>query len=91
MKIMNKKLMRFFRYFLIWFCVGFILSSFVTSCSSVNTGYQNMFGLKVEAYYSKKTGVVCFTETNDGKGGLQCLPAKDINTKQLNPGDWTVV
>jgi uncharacterized protein YceK len=74
------------RLFVAIFAVGLL-----SGCSKISTVKQNMIGQDLEAYYSVKTQVVCFTTTSSAGDHVFCLPAKQVDTNELTPGGWRVV
>ena len=62
---------------------------FLSGCSKMSTGLQNITGTDIEAYYSDTADIVCLTTTNTH--GIYCLPASQVNIKKLKTGEWTVI
>ncbi len=62
----------------------------LSGCSKLSTGWQNSTGVDLEAYYSTKTNVVCFT-TSRGGDNIYCLPADKVKTKEMAKDKWVIV
>jgi len=60
-------------------------------CSKVSTTIQNVTGHDVEAYYSKKLNVVCFTTSSSHQDNIYCLPGSQVMTFSLSDGKWNVI
>ena len=59
----------------------------ITILLTLNAGCRlSAFEVHIEAFYSKKIGVVCF-EQNSG-GNVMCYPSLRFNVTNLEDGKW---
>jgi len=81
---------RILEYIAIIIAIGLFVFA-LSGCSRISTAMQNISGVSLEAYYSQKTKVVCFTTSSDKQENIYCLPQKDVDTNKLSPESWEVI